>query len=241
MNLLSSIMSLDHTGWAYVTLVNSIAPMFITASISCIFNLPKDLGPGMIQLAGTVLLLLSAARLSSAARGVDLTLVRGAMGPDVVRAVANKLDDINLFDSPSTSMADRQTIELLMRESAFVQSMDGTQFPLGIEDGGIWRISRDLFDRTRNYSYPELFDEICRTFCMDWMNVRYNDLQMPLYSGLATRIHLFHLFDTGQGIPGTATDMNRAIFWANAFGGDTSVSSWLSRVEDLRRVEGSYT
>ncbi len=185
-----------------------------------------------------LILLLNAVCLSSAARGVDLTLRRDAMGADVVRAVSTKIDDTNLFDLPSSSVAERQAVELFMRESAYVESGDGAEFPLDVRDGGIWRISRDLFSRTQNYSYPELFDEICRMFCINWMTAQYADLRMPLYSGLATRIHLFHLYNTGQGLPMAATDTNRAIFWANAFGGNRLVSRWLSRAAQLRRVEG---
>ena len=195
----------------------------------------------MTETAAVGLIFLLNTMVLSSAAPVDLTLRRFAMGADVVRGVSTKIDDFNLFDSPSSSESQRQAVELFLRESAYVESRDGTDLSPDGHDGGIWRISRDLFNRTRNYQYPELFDDICRAFCVDWMSVQYSDLAMPLYSGLAARIHLFHLYDTDQGLSESATDTDRAVFWANAFGENRLVSRWLSRVEQLRRVEGTIS
>ena len=93
----------------------------------------------MIQTARILSFFFGAIFLSSAAR-VDLTLMRDAGGADVVRAVSTKMDDTNLFDV--SSVGRRPAVELFMRESAYVESMDGTDFSSGVRDGGIWRIDR---------------------------------------------------------------------------------------------------
>lgn len=184
----------------------------------------------------TFIFLLSLA-CKSHGQNVDLTLQRDTRGADVVRSVQSKLDDANLFDGPSTS-AERQVYELFTRETAYVESLDGEEYPLGIHDGGIWRVSRDIFQQTQQLNLTELFDGICRTFCINWMDVQYNDLRNPLYSGIAMSIYLHHLYNTNERLQETATDMDRAIFWVTFFGESRLVTQWLSRINELRRVEG---
>ena len=182
--------------------------------------------------AATFLLVLACSR--SQGRSVDLTLQRDARGADVVRAVQLRLDEANLFDAPTTS-SERQVYELFIRETAYVESLDGLEHP---SDGGIWRINRNVFEQTQQYNLPELFHRICRTFCINWVGVEYSDLRNPLYSGLALNIYLHHLYNTNRRLQDTATDADRAIFWVTSFGESRLVAQWLSRINELRRVEG---
>ena len=184
--------------------------------------------------AATFLLVLACSR--SQGRSVDMTLQRDARGADVVRAVQLRLDEANLFDAPTTS-SERQVYELFIRETAYVESLDGSAYPLGIPDGGIWRINREVFQQTQQYNLPELFHRICRAFCINWVDVQYNNLRTPLYSGLALNIYLHHLYNTNRRLQDTATDADRAVFWVTSFS-DRLVAQWLSRINDLRRVEG---
>ena len=170
-------------------------------------------------------------------RGVDLTLLRDARGADVVRSVQSRLDDANLFDGPSTT-AEQQVYELFVRETAYVESLDGAEYPLGIRDGGIWRVSRDIFQQTQGYNLTDLFNGVCRTFCINWRDVEYDDLRSPLYSGLALNIYLHHLYNTNERLLQTATDMDRAVFWATSLGESRQVTQWLSRIAKLRSIEG---
>lgn len=197
------------------------------------------LPPPMTWLAWLLegVLLLSLASISSERSIIDLTLQRDSTGADVVRSVQSKLDDINVFDVPS-GLAERQAYELYLRESAYVESMDGTQYPLGIPDGGIWRMSSDVFQQTQEYNYPKLFNAICEAFCIDWASVQYDELRSPLYSGLATSIFLHHLYITNRTLLETSTDMDKAVFWVTQFGESRLAAQWISRVEQLRTVEG---
>lgn len=170
---------------------------------------------------------------------MDLTLQAGARGGDVVRAVQAKLDNANVFDEQQTQ-AERQVYELFVREAAYVESMDGAEYPLGIRDGGLWRMSRDIFEQTQRYNFSALYDGICTAFCIDWMDVQYSDLSNPLYSGIAINLYLHHLYYiTNRRLMETATDMDKAVFWVTSFGQSRLVAQWLSRIDQLRRVEGT--
>lgn len=175
--------------------------------------------------------------LSVPGRRVDLTLQRDAAGADVVRGVLSKMEMLNTFEEGSTQ-AERQVDEQFMREMSYVESQDGAQYPLDDPDGGIWRMSREILEETQRYNYPQLLADICRIFCIEWSNVRYSDLRMPLYSGLTVRMYLFHLHNTSRGLPETALDEDRAGFWARHFGENKLPSQWLSLINQLRLIEG---
>lgn len=162
----------------------------------------------------------------------DMTLRRGEMGADVVRAVQAKLDQFVLFADQS------QVYELFIREAAYVESRDGAEN----HDGGIWRVSRDIFDQTQRYNLPELYDGISNAFCFNWMNVQYEQLRTPLHSGIAIHIHLHYLYNTSRTrLQATATDTDKAMFWVTVFGEvDRNETHWLSRIDTLRREEGKF-
>ena len=169
---------------------------------------------------------------------VDRTLERDAIGADVVSSVLSKLDSASIFNLPTT-LAERQVQELFFRELAYVESQDGAECPLGERDGGIWRISRRIFDLTQQLNLDEIFDGICRIFCINWRDIGYDDLRSPLYSGLAVNIYLHHLYLTNQSsLQGASTDMDRALFWTVSFGESRAAPRWLSRIQQLRRIEG---
>jgi hypothetical protein len=170
---------------------------------------------------------------SSSAR-VDLTLERDAVGADVVRSVLIKLE---AFNATITS-TEQQVMEQFMREMAFVQSKDGENNAQNAHDGGIWGVNRNLFETIRHYNYPAVFSNICSGFCVGWFDLDYSDLRTPLYSGLAVRIQLYHLFYTSQGLQEGYTDEDMALFWVAHFGG-SDVNVWLTLVQQLRNFEGT--
>ena len=159
---------------------------------------------------------------------MDLTLQRNAEGADVVRAVQSKLDCSDLFDANTTM--ERQLYELFIREAAYVESLDGAENSLG----GIWRVSRDIFQKTQRYNSTELFDCIYNVFGINWTNVQYSNLSIPLYSGIAISIHLHYLY--GQRLQVNATIMDNARFWVESFGEASRLDDkWLNRTDELRR------
>ena len=189
------------------------------------------------KFVAVTLLILCLACAPSLEQMVDLTLDKAATGADVVRAVEAKLDNSRLFDAASTT--ETQVYKLFIREAAYVESLDGADNALGIHEGGIWRVSRNIFHQTQQHNMTELFEGICRAFCIDWMNIQYSDLSTPLHSGIAISIHLLHLHS--QRIQVTASDEDKARFWVLSFGsGSRSEDRWLSRISQLRSDEGRY-
>ena len=181
-------------------------------------------------------LLLLFLSLTSGASAVDLTLQRDAAGSDVVRSVLARLSELDSsYGTTTISAVDRQVIEQFIREMAYVETRDGEDS----SEGGIWGVSRELFQQTKQYNNPRLFSTISSISCIDWASVSYDDLRTPLHSGLAIRIHLFSLYGSfGQRLQATATDEGKAQYWIQYFSG-TSAQLWVTRTQQLRRSEGT--
>ena len=113
---------------------------------------------------------------------MDKTLESESSGSHVVNAVVNKIQD--LFDS------DNQ----FLRRIAFMESQDGTAEFTHRSDfhGGIWQVDEATFSDTQNTTkHPELtsqYQKIMEAFKINWLNITWEDLRVPLYSGLAARL-----------------------------------------------------
>ncbi len=176
--------------------------------------------------------------ISSTAR-VDQTLEDYGRGAEVVRSVLSRMEQANLYNSISVSTQKRQVYEQFMREMAYTESEDG-QMTDPSTDGGIWKPSENIFEQTQSYTYNNLYQLICDVFCIDWRSVSYRDLTKPLYSGLTVQIYLYHLEITGNGLPESATDRQKAAFWLLHFLSNQQqfFEKWLRRVSQLREIEG---
>lgn len=174
---------------------------------------------------------------AASVRSVDLTVQRDAMGIDVVRSVLAKIKEVDKADRITTA-AEKQVIGQFIREMAYVETVDGTDYPENARDGGIWGVNRELFERTQQYNLTELFNVISTAFCINWLDVQYSELRSPLHSGLAVRVELFRLYSTNQRLYGTANDQAKANFWTTHFNG--IASQWLTRTQQLRNTEGTY-
>ena len=170
---------------------------------------------------------------------VDRTLEDNARGAEAVRSVLSRMEQSNVFDSPSISTQQAQVNEQFMREMAYVESEDGEMATDNME-GGIWRVENSIFEETLLYNYTTLYQLICDAFCIDWRTVNYRDLTKPLYSGLAVQIHIYHLEITGRGLPEGATDRVKAAFWLEIFQRNQQrfFEKWLRCVSQLRDIEG---
>ena len=123
--------------------------------------------------------------------GLDRTLEPGERGADVVRAVISKIVFSNITFT-------QDTVEAFMRTMAFVETRDGAQpNPSG---GGIWNISEDRFDEAKIQlqSSHQIIMELEHHHkqnhirLMDWDSLVYENLTIPLYSGLLARM-IIHL------------------------------------------------
>ena len=169
---------------------------------------------------------------------LDLTLVEGASGPNVVRAVISKIEASNGF----IPFRPERAIAPFMRRMAYVETRDGN-FSKSL-NGGIWTVDERLFRRTQcleNNTQIDLmimrlqennFQNYIRP--SNWSNLTYESLSIPLYSGVAVRI-LMHLNGT---LPLNA--QLHATYWSNVFkSGNSSLNQWNDGVAQLLQHEGT--
>ena len=105
---------------------------------------------------------------------MDLTLQDGAKGAETVRSVLTKLEYFNFFSLLSTSGQKTQVNEQFMREMAFVSSEDGEETNT-VNIGGIWRVDRSIFEKTKSFNYTSLYRQISDCFYIDWSRISYRD------------------------------------------------------------------
>ena len=178
------------------------------------------------------LLFLTILSFAQAARQpVDLTIVPEASGPNVVRAAISRLDAADVFETSGNA----DLTNVFMRRMAFVETRDGTDYPDGNMDGGIWKLSRNKFQETQQIGsdFPRLFDAIKTEFGIEWQSLDYRELEKPLYSGLAVRIYLTYI---AAFIPPT---VRHASYWVQNFKEGASIHDWLMAIEMLSEIEGS--
>ena len=165
------------------------------------------------------------------------TRQRQTSGTDVVKAVIEEVEAV--FGSGNH----------FLRRIAFVESRDGTDpntYRPGYH-GGIWQVDEQIFLHTQSTLtiFMDKHEEIKKCFGINWLDVQWNDLRTPLYSGLAARLSLC----VGpQPIP--CTIVEQAIFWKKYYNiayfdancdqyyeGDT-IKKFLEDAEILTNTEG---
>lgn len=163
---------------------------------------------------------------------VDQTTDPGASGPNVVRAVISRLDAAGVFEESGNA----DLTNVFMRNMAYVETRDGTDYPDGNRNGGIWKLSRNKFQQTQRLDsdFPGVFDAVRREFGIEWQSLDYGELEKPLYSGLAVRLYLTYI---AGFIPPTA---RHATFWVDNFKEiSVSIHEWLTAIEMLSETEGN--
>ena len=162
-----------------------------------------------------------------------MTLVPGANGPDVVRAVIAKLTFSNIRFNHQTN----GEVAPFMRTMAYVETRDGADLnPTG---GGIWNIRKALFDdiKLRDNEYSQIITQLRENNPqnhigpVDWNDISYTNLTSPLYSGLVARV-LIHLTTD----PLQASDFFR--YWNFRFKNRMGMESqWDRGVQGLANIE----
>ena len=165
--------------------------------------------------------------------GLDWTLEQERSGADVVRAVISKIVFSNISFTPDT-------VEAFMRTMAFVETRDGTQ--LNPSGGGIWNISEEQFNLTKDHDELrsssitmelEHHHEQNHIRLMDWDSIVYENLTVPLYSGLFARM-LIHLNPASIERVGDYDE-----YWSVVFkGGSGDTEKWIKDATNLTENEG---
>ena len=114
----------------------------------------------------------------------DLTIVPGTSGAEVVVASLAKITDSLIF-----SKDDHQ----VLRRIAYVETMDGLDnatYSGSDNNGGIWQLSEEKYEVTKEQTDASILQEILDIFRIDWNNTVWADLRKPFYSALASRLYL---------------------------------------------------
>ena len=167
-------------------------------------------------------------------QGTDQTRTVSAGGADVVRAVITLSRALDM----STTEEEELVMEHFIRELAYVESRDGLDTEE--EGGGIWSTSSAVFEQTKQFvaTNPDYNDTIYQNFDTVWSDLDHMDLEIPLYSGLAVKVHLLRLHQENTILTSTNTDADRAHYWLTHFkNGEGHTEVWIERVNQLREVE----
>lgn len=116
----------------------------------------------------------------------DPTLTPRASGSSVVNMVIEMIRNSNIFPDDHG----------YLNRIAWAESRDGTHPNTYREGyyGGIWQVDEIAFKETQAVtSHPGLVskhDKIQNSFGIDWASVQKEDLEKPLYSGIASRLYI---------------------------------------------------
>lgn len=129
----------------------------------------------------------------------DDTLKRWAKGRDVTEAVLRKISKSQIFSQDTSFL-----LRLAYVESQFGE--DDSTFRTSYF-GGIWQVEESVFEITKNSSstLSPLHKQILSSFQIDWTEVTWKQLIIPLYSGLAVALYFTGIAE-GKHLPQTLPD-----------------------------------
>ena len=172
----------------------------------------------------------------SVALGVDRTVEEGATGAGVVLATISKIEVSGIFSSDKR----------LLRRIAYVETRDGTNPARGSNHGGIWDVSMEKFSDTQQNSQLRLLrlqinaafrSDLARSGVDGWESLEWQDLNVPLWSGLAARLTLA-LLQMRTRVPTSSDVSGQANFWATYYNTNGNIEKFITDVEQLEVDEG---
>ncbi|CAB4028276.1 Cytochrome c [Paramuricea clavata] len=154
----------------------------------------------------------------------------GASGSNVVEDVVKKVE------------ATLGGTNELLKRTAFVESKYGkdTNTYRNGYHGGIWQMDKIGFDDTQNVkSHPKLrkqYAKIREDFGIDWPTVKYQDLRMPLYSGLAARLKYLNV---KAPIPSSRQLGSQADYWKRKYNSKKGKGTPMKFISDVLSYDKS--
>ena len=105
----------------------------------------------------------------------------------------------------------------MLRRIAYAETHDGT-WPDASNGGGIWAVSESKFLQTQNIEanvrLPMKLQQTEDAFGIDWLQVEWEDLRIPLYSVIAARLVLYV---APRAIPSANDLQAQARFWVENY------------------------
>lgn len=196
--------------------------------------------PSYLQItAGVVLVCIISCPLLLEVRGgesVDGTVIPGFTGVNVVIGVIEKLNASQVFCYSEWYRHNINLVKSFLRQMAYAVSRDGGDNTTG----GIWNVSSMNFESTQDYvqNHQDFREKIVNSSLLevDWINIEYDYLSIPIYSGLAVLLHLDKVLQTDR----MPLNMGRlAQIGVVHFG--VNPQRWLDARNHLTRHERTYT
>ena len=102
-----------------------------------------------------------------------------------------------------------------IRRIAWVESRDGLDNTTYKADyyGGLWKVDKQLFLETKDTSYPNLTNKhklVKTQFNVDWLELQWESLKKPLWSGLAISLYMYTINDE---MPSSCSIAKQADHW----------------------------
>ncbi|XP_061188684.1 uncharacterized protein LOC133196851 [Saccostrea echinata] len=152
----------------------------------------------------------------------DRTRTDRAVGPEIVQAVVDIIRENCIYPN------DR----VFLRRLAYVQSQDGLDIRTFRPDffGGIWQVKESEFNSTSSCTGLEHQCKIIEDkLNIVWTDVAWENLTVPLYSGLAASLLL--QMRARNNTPGEAD--KQAEFWVNNYQHGKTKTFYLSEIQKL--------
>ena len=166
------------------------------------------MAPTLPFITAVAVLSLVTAGSSSATRDQDAVYLQPyANGSAVVLQTIARIQQSGVFGNDNG----------ILRRIAYVETRDGTLTNTS-NGGGIWAVDENKFQQTRNVDanvrLPARFRQIRDAFGIDWLSVQWRDLQVPLYSAIASRLVLYL---APRAIPPESDLSAQADFWVQYY------------------------
>ena len=170
---------------------------------------------------------------------VNLTKEMEATGHLVPEMVISQIRSKSFFEN--SHMYD------YIRRIAWVESRDGLDSKTYIGDyhGGLWKVDEQLFLVTKNISYPNLIkkhDLVMKWLNVDWLELQWESLRIPLLSGLAISLYMYTIHDE---MPSSCSITKQADHWNRNYNSKKEypriIDDFLAEVETLKATtSGMY-
>ena len=125
----------------------------------------------------------------------------------------------------------------MLRRIAYAETRDGTRRADASNDGGIWAVGESKFLQTQNIEtnvrLPMKLQQIEEAFGVDWLQVEWEDLRMPLYSVIAARLVLYV---APRAIPPANDLQAQARFWVENYNPAGDEDEFIGASSGLRGI-----
>lgn len=166
--------------------------------------------------------------------GVDRTILYEEAGFDVVVATIEQLRQLGVFPNNNR----------LLRRIAYAETRDGVDFATYRQgyDGGIWQVDEAIFLLTQNTTASAelllLLQNIQQLTTLDWLQLPWNELRRPFFSGMAASIYLTLI---PEAIPGPGDIEGQARYWKQHYNSDPedTMEGFVKAVEEFES-EGNF-